>query len=204
MRKASPGGRSVGIEQHFARVGFGVAGGEKLHAQLAGRLVIERQRGGIVRHHLADAGGKRFEQLANVHVGQQQAAQLGDHRLLRLLVLGHVARDFGKAGDGAGAVVNGREHDVGPEAGAVFAHAPSLFFHAILGDGLAQKLGGTALLHIFLRKEAREVQAEHLVGLVSLDALCAGVPGEDVAVAVQQIDGVLADALDDGTQPRDR
>ncbi len=46
------------------------------------------------------------------------------------------------------------------------------------------------------------MQAQHFVSLVSLDALGAGVPGEDVAVAVEQINAVLADALDDGAQPR--
>ena len=98
--------------------------------------------------------------------------------------------------------MDGRDHDAGPEAGAVLAHAPSLFFHAIFLDGLAQKFGRTALLQIFLGKESRIVQAKYLIRLVSLDALGAGVPGEDVALAIEHIDGILADTLDDGAQPR--
>ena len=139
------GRRCVRIQQHLALTRAGlIAGGKKLNAQLAGSLVVERQRGGVMRNHLAHAGGKSSQQLANVHIGQQQAAEFGDHRFLRLLLPGHIAGDLGKSCHRAGAVVDGREHDIGPEAGAVLAHAPALFFHALLGRGLAQQLGGLA------------------------------------------------------------
>ena len=44
------------------------------------------------------------------------------------------------------------------------------------------------------------MQAQHLVWRVALDALCAGIPCQDVALAIQQIDGIFADALDDGAE----
>ena len=44
------------------------------------------------------------------------------------------------------------------------------------------------------------MQPQHFVCLVPLDALGAGVPGKDVPIAVEQIDCVFADALDDGAQ----
>ena len=76
---------------------------------------------------------------------------------------------------------------------------PSLLDAAALG-GQAQQLRRPAAVDILLREEAREVLAQNLIGGVALDALAAGVPGHDVAVAVEQIDGVVADALDDGAQ----
>ena len=62
------------------------------------------------------------------------------------------------------------------------------------------QLGRPAALLIFSGEESREMQSEHLVHLVAFDALGAGVPGKDVAVPVEQINGVLADALDDRAQ----
>ena len=55
---------------------------------------------------------------------------------------------------------------------------------------------------IFLRKEAREMQSEDFVCLVTFNTFCAGIPSKHMAVTVEQIDGVFADTLDDGAQPQ--
>ena len=53
-------------------------------------------------------------------------------------------------------------------------------------------------LDVLLDKEAGEMLAEDLIDGVALDALAAGVPGDDVAVGVQHIDGIIVHAFDDG------
>jgi hypothetical protein len=97
----------------------------------------------------------------------------------------------------ATAVADRRDDDVGPEARTILAHTPGFFLDAHPGRGLAQQLGWAAALLILPGEESREMQSEHLVRFVALDALGAGVPGEHVAVPVEQINGILADAFDD-------
>ncbi len=46
------------------------------------------------------------------------------------------------------------------------------------------------------------MQAKNLIGLVLLDALGAGIPGHDASIAVEEIDGVVANAFDDRAQLR--
>src|SRR5204863_10147191 len=52
-------------------------------------------------------------------------------------------------------------------------------------------------LDVLGRVEAREVLADDFPGLVPLDALGPGVPGQDQALRAEQEDGVVPDALDE-------
>jgi hypothetical protein len=65
----------------------------------------------------------------------------------------------------------------------------------------SQKFLGPAALAVFLREEAREVPANDLLRRIALDAFAAGIPGDDGAVPIEQVNGVVADAFDDGTPP---
>src|SRR5262249_37934184 len=112
--------------------------------------------------------------------------------------LGQVARHLGEAAQLALRVAQGVEDDVGPEARAVLAHAPALVLEAPHRGGGLQALLRFAALRVFGRVEAREVLADDLRRLVALDALGAGVPGQDDAVRVEQVNGVVADALYQG------
>ena len=104
-------------------------------------------------------------------LAKQRAAQLQHHCLFGALAVGKVARHLGVAGHAPGIVADGGQHDVGPEARAVFAHPPALFLDAPTLRGQAQQLRRPAAVHILLRKEAREVQSQNLIGSVALDAL---------------------------------
>ena len=55
-------------------------------------------------------------------------------------------------------------------------------------------------LHIVMRKEARKMPAQNLFGNVTLDALPTHIPGDDVSLAIEHIDGVVAYALHNGPQ----
>src|SRR6185312_321889 len=97
-------------------------------------------------------------------------------------------------------VADGGEHHVGPEARAVLAHAPRLFFVAA---GFARQLqlahalaGGLVLLGV----QDRQVAADDLGRLIADDALGAGVPRRHVPVGVEHEDGVVADAVDEQAQ----
>src|SRR5262249_23546473 len=81
-------------------------------------------------------------------------------RLLGLLVLGEVAGDLREPGEPARRVAQGREDDVGPEAGAVLADAPALVFRAPVPGGLLQLPGRLAGRYVLRRVKAGEVLAD--------------------------------------------
>ena len=61
-------------------------------------------------------------------------------------------------------------------------------FEFVLGQSACERFGGV---------EARKVLADDLVGSVSLEALGAGVPGENVAVGIQHENRIVPHALDE-------
>jgi hypothetical protein len=132
------------------------------------------------------------------HALHQQAETLlaGAQRILGLLALGDVAGDLGEAQQRAFLVVDRIDHDVGPEARAVLAHAPGLgLVLALRQGGFQGKLGHAGVL-VLGRIEARKMLAQDFLGLVTLETVGAGVPAADAAVRVEHVDGVVADARD--------
>ena len=117
----------------------------------------------------------------------------GVQRVARRLFIGDVAGNLGKA-DQLGAVEHRVDHDAGPEARPVLAHAPAFAFELAFETRGQQCGGGDAAGLVFRRVEAREMLADDLVCLVALEALGAGVPGTDPTFGVEQVDGVIADA----------
>ena len=81
-----------------------------------------------------------------------------------------------------GLVLQRRDDDVGPKLRAVLADPPALVLEPPLGRGDLEFVGGPAPVDGLLRVEAGEVLADDLVGLVPLDPLGPGVPGDDVAL----------------------
>src|SRR5262249_28306078 len=116
-------------------------------------------------------------------------------RLLGLLALGQVPGDFREAAQLALLVAQGGEDDAGPEEGAVLAYPPALVLEAPLGPSDRQLVGRPAAVDGLLRVEAGEVLPEDLLGPVPLDPLRAGVPADDVALRIQQKDGVIGGAV---------
>ena len=91
-----------------------------------------------------------------------------------------VARDLGEAQQLPVCISQRRDDDVGPELRAVFPDAPALVFERA---GVCRDLEfvvGQVRGQGFRRIEPREVLADDLVGSVSLEALGARVPGENV------------------------
>jgi hypothetical protein len=118
-------------------------------------------------------------------------------RALRFLLLADVAGDLSEADQLAGLVVDGIDDDAGPEAGAVLANAPAFGFElAFLGGG-PQRFRRNAGCLILLGIEAREVAPDDLVGLVALEATRAGIPGGDMPLPVEHVDGVIGDRVDE-------
>jgi hypothetical protein len=126
---------------------------------------------------------------------QQAEALLALAQLvLGLLALGDVAGHLGKAEQQPFLVVDGVDDDVGPEAGAVLAHAPALgFILAVIERGLqrARRQAGTA---VFVGIEARKVLAQDLLRDVALEPVGARVPAAHVPLRVEHVDRIVVDA----------
>src|SRR5262249_16758462 len=111
-----------------------------------------------------------------------------------LLAVGQVAGDFEEAADLAGFVAQGGDDDAGPEPRAVLAEPPALVLEPARCDGHAQLVVGPAGRDGVGRVEAGEVLADDVLSPEALDPLSPGVPGNDVAVAVEEEDGVIPNA----------
>nr|GEU28338.1 hypothetical protein [Tanacetum cinerariifolium] len=117
-------------------------------------------------------------------------------RVLGQPALGDVARDLGKADQGAVRVVHRVDHHAGPEAGAVLAHAPAFVLEAALRR-LRQHLRRAAGCAVFGRIKAGKMLADDFRLRIPLEALRARVPAADDAVGRQHVDGVVAHARDE-------
>jgi hypothetical protein len=111
-------------------------------------------------------------------------------------LLRQVASDLGEAAQLAAAVVDGRDHHVGPEAGPVLADAPPFVLEASGGARPPQLLVRPAPSDGVCRIEPREVLADDLRGTVALDPLRAQVPARHAAIGVQHEDRVVLHGLD--------
>src|SRR5882724_2080347 len=84
---------------------------------------------------------------------------------------------------------------MGPEAGAVLADAPAFFFAAALAvDGL-QRLLWLACFPVSLGVELSEMRSDDFRGRIAFDPLRAQVPAGHAAFLVEQVNGVIGDAL---------
>jgi hypothetical protein len=94
----------------------------------------------------------------------------------------------------AALVVDGADHDAGPEPRAVLADAPPLLLVAAGREGDLELVRRVVALDVRVGVEDREVPPEDLLLGVALDPLGALVPGDDPAVRVEHEDRVVARA----------
>lgn len=85
---------------------------------------------------------------------------------------------------------------MGPERRPVLAPARPLALEFAFAQRGGERLHGRTCGGVLLRVETGEMLTDNLVSLIPLDALRAGVPTDDVALGIQQIDRVVGDALD--------
>ena len=123
-------------------------------------------------------------------------SRLGGSQLLGRAACSQVARDLGVPAQLTGRVANRGDDHIGPEAGAVLADTPTHVLVAPMDGRLAQDELRTTSTDVLGGEEDREVAPDHFVRGVALDALRAAVPGSDPAARVQQVDGVVADGVD--------
>src|SRR4051812_31987976 len=110
--------------------------------------------------------------------------------------LGQVPRDLRKADEFAVWVAQRCNDHVRPEPGTVLPQAPAFVFEAARLYRLGEFAFGQLPRERFRRVEDREVPSDDLVGMKSLEALGTGVPCLNVAIDVEQEDGVVPDGLD--------
>jgi hypothetical protein len=87
-----------------------------------------------------------------------------------------------------------------PQARTVLAHAPAFGLEFSVAGGGLQRAGRKAGFAVFLGVKSREVLADDFGGTIALDPLRPGIPVSHAAVLVQQVDGVVGDALQEQSQ----
>src|ERR1700720_2296043 len=167
-----------------------------------GRITLQAFRAGIPVYD--DAARIEHVDGAILHRLDQQAepALAIVQRPLRFALLGQVAGDLGEAEAAAAGIANRLDHGRGPEPAAVLADTPTLLLGSSVASGADQDLAWHIGRVVLRGKEQREMAAEYLRGPVALDPFGAGVPGADHAVAIQKIDRVVGNRIDQKLEPR--
>ena len=109
----------------------------------------------------------------------------------RMLALGNVAGDLGKAAQFAGGVSQSSDDDVGPKSRPVFSYPPTFFFVAACGEGGLEFVFWLAFFHLFWRVKTGEVPAYDFIGLVAFDAFCPLVPTGYASSGIEHENGVV-------------
>ena len=106
-----------------------------------------------------------------------------------------VARHLGKADQLGRIVVDRIDHDACPEAAAILADAPAFGLVAAFHGRAQKRAHRQAFALVLLRVEAREVLADDLFGVITLDAFGAAVPSRDSSLRIEHEDRVVRDPL---------
>src|SRR6267143_1733728 len=110
-----------------------------------------------------------------------------------------IANDLGESRDLAPVVSYGGEDHVGPEAGAVLAHAPTFVFHTSLRRRSLQQVLRPSAGYVLGCVEDRKMLADNLLGAVPLGALGAWVPRCHASGWIEHENRVVGDAIDELT-----
>jgi len=110
---------------------------------------------------------------------------------LRHLALSQVASDFEKPGQFALIRAKGRDDNVSPELRAVLADSPAFVLKPAIERGSAKLFGRPASADCVRGVKDFDRFPDDLVGRVSFEISRAGVPTLNLAVDVQQEDGVV-------------
>ncbi|MNO82244.1 hypothetical protein D3C76_735130 [compost metagenome] len=116
------------------------------------------------------------------------------------LAVSQVTGDLGKPQERARRVVDRIDHHVGPEMRAVLAHAPAFAFETPLADGRVQRPLGQAGTTIFIGVEAREMLAENLRFLITLETPGPCVPAGNDAIEINHVDRIVHHCIDQQAQ----
>ena len=139
---------------------------------------------------------RRDDTVADAVESRRKAGFTLPHGLLCVPTLGQVARHLHVADDRSRVVSHGADDDIRPEARPVLSNSPALVLHASGGGSRREQAPGFAGGDILGRVKKREVAADDLTRLVLLDGKRALIPGRDLAVRVEQEDGVIANAIE--------
>ncbi len=111
--------------------------------------------------------------------------------------LREITRDLGEPQKLTVGISHGRDDDVRPEERTVFPDAPTLVFECTRVFGYPELVLGPLLLPRLVRIKNREVVPDDLVGSVSLEALGASVPCQNITLRIQHENRIISDALDE-------
>jgi hypothetical protein len=118
-------------------------------------------------------------------------------RLFGFATLSEIAGDLCVAQELAFVIAQGGDDYIRPESGAVLPYAPAFILESTRVCGGSELELGESFLDELARVEDREMLADDLVRLVTLEPLGAGVPAQDHPVGIQSEDRVIADAFDE-------
>ena len=105
--------------------------------------------------------------------------------------------ELGEASQISGRVAQCRESEARQKLRTVFPSADALFLMPALRRGQAEHLFRTTALDIAEGKEAGEIAPNDLVGRIAFDALGAGIPADDLAARVHQVDRMILDTVEE-------
>ena len=117
-----------------------------------------------------------------------------------LLALGEVASDLRKPTKFSVEIVDRAQDDVGPEAGAVFAHPQSVDLHSAVSDYRREVTLGLTALCGFRGVETFDGAPDDFRRRVADDSFRAQVPACDAAVRVEHENRVFLDAVDEQSE----
>ena len=181
---------------------FRVEAGEMLTDDLGFRIALDCFRAGIP---VGDPP-LRIEHVDGIvadALDQQPEALLAlEQRLIGQVPVGDVLGDLGEADQLSVRIADRIDDDMGAEALAVLAHAPALALELALFCRRLQDMGREARSAVLFGKEAREIPADDLLGLIALEPLRARIPGGDIAGRVQHVDGIIRDGADQQLKAR--
>ena len=169
-----------GVEGVQRQTGFAVLGRVELREVASDDLLLgvalDPLRPGIPVGH-APVRIEHVDGVVGHPLDEQTKALLAlPQRVLRLLALGQVAGDLGKADQFARLIADGVDDDVGPETGPVLAHPPALRFEAALLGCRLQSPAWHTCRPVGLRVKGGEMLTDDLVTGIALEALRARVP----------------------------
>ena len=140
--------------------------------------------------------GKHGEELVLATVRLGQFLGLASEFHLEMLPIGRITQDLGESFELPSLVAERGGDRTPPESATVSPDLPELMGHLSQGLRLAKFLGGLAQSDVLGRGETREGLADHLRGVVAEHEGRPIVPAQDGALAVEEDDRIVLDALE--------
>ena len=160
-----------------------------------------RGRRGIVRLALGDVEcaldrRQRIAQFVGEHRQEFVHLALAALQLVHLAPYRKVAGDLGESAQPMPVVVYRCYDDVGPEYGPILANPPAFVFEAALLARDSQLMVRPLASGRLGRVEHREMPPDDFGFRITLDVLGTGVPGDHMALRIEQEDRVIANIFD--------